>query len=67
MSARKRKSKKRSDANSRSQPEPALFLDRNLGKHIIANRLSAEGISFKLHDDLLPLDAPDEEWIADDF
>ena len=58
------KSKKPSGASSRQQPERALFLDRNLGKHIIADRLRSEGIRVEVHDDHLPLDAPDEEWIA---
>ena len=59
-----RKSKRRSDANSRPQPEPTLFLDRSLGRHIIADRLRAEGMTVEVHDDHLPLDAPDEAWIA---
>ena len=60
-----RKSRKRSGANSRPQPEtPTLFLDRNLGKHTIAARLRSEGIKVEVHDDHLPADAPDEEWIA---
>ena len=59
-----RKSKKRSAASSRPQPEPTLFLDRNLGKHIIADRLRADGMTVEVHDDHLPPDAPDEEWIA---
>ena len=59
-----RKSKKRSGASSKPQPEPTLFLDRNLGRHIIADRLRAEGMTVELHDDHLPLDAPDEDWIA---
>ena len=64
MSAGMTKSKKPSGASSRPQPERALFLDRNLGKHIIADRLRSEGIRVEVHDDHLPLDAPDEEWIA---
>ena len=65
MSAERRKSKKRSGASFRQQPEePTLFLDRNLGRHIIANRLRAERMKVEVHDDHLPLDAPDEEWIA---
>ena len=59
-----RKSKKRSDASSRPQPERTLFIDRSLGKHIIADRLRAEGMAVEVHDDHLPQDAPDEEWIA---
>ena len=59
-----KRSKKRSGASSRPQPEPTLFLDRNLGRHIIADRLRAEGMAVEVHDDHLPLDAPDEDWIA---
>ena len=59
-----RKSKKRSAASSRPQPEPTLFIDRSLGKHIIAERLRAEGMAVEVHDDHLPQNAPDEEWIA---
>ena len=62
---RKRKSKKRSDASSPWQrEEPVLFLDRNLGKHVIADRLRAEGMPVEVHDDHLPSDAPDEDWLA---
>ena len=62
--ARTRKSKKQSGANLRRLPEDlTLFLDRNLGKNIIANRLRSEGIKVEVHDDHLPSDAPDEEWI----
>ena len=59
-----RKSKKQSGASSKPPPEPTLFLDRNLGKHIVAERLSAVGMAVEVHDDHLPLDAPDEDWIA---
>ena len=59
-----RKSKKRSAASSRPQPEPTLFLDRNLGRHIIADRLRVEGMAVEVHDDHFPPDAPDEDWIA---
>ena len=41
-----------------------LFLDRNLGKHVIAGRLREEGLQVEIHDDHLPSDAPDEKWIA---
>ena len=59
-----RKSKKRSGASSRPQPERTLFIDRSLGKHIIADRLRAVGMAVEVHDDHLPQDAPDEDWIA---
>ena len=60
-----RRSKRQSGANSQQPPEElTLFLDRNLGKNIIADRLRSEGIKVEVHDDHLPPDAPDEEWIA---
>ncbi len=60
-----RKSKKRSGVSSRPPPdEPTLFLDRSLGKHIIADRLRSEGMKVEVHDDHLPADAPDEDWLA---
>ena len=64
MSAKKLRSKKRSDANSSQPLEPfVLYLDRNLGNHIIAGALRAEGHLVEIHDDHLPIDAPDEDWI----
>lgn len=64
MSAKKRRSKKRSVANSNSSPEHrTLYLDRNLGKHLIADTLRAANHAVEVHDDHLPIDAPDEEWI----
>ena len=64
MSVGQKKSKKQSGANSKPQREPTLFLDRNLGKHIVANRLRSEGMAVEVHDDHLAPDAPDEDWIA---
>ena len=65
MSVKKRKSKKRSDVSSSWQrEEPILFLDRNLGKHIIADRLRSAGMKVEVHDNHLPSDAPDEDWLA---
>ena len=65
MSGKKRKSKKRSDVSSSWQrEEPILFLDRNLGKHIIADRLRSAGMKVEVHDNHLPPDAPDEDWLA---
>ena len=64
MSAKRRKSKKQSDANSEWQREElVLFLDRNLGKHVIAGKLRSAGMNVEVHDDHLPADAPDEAWI----
>lgn len=60
-----RKSTKPSGVRSHwPREEPTLFLDRSLGKHIIADRLRQEKIKVEVHDDHLPNTAPDEEWIA---
>ena len=66
MNALTPKSKKRFDASSHSQRKELvhLFLDRNLGKHIIAEELRSLGMKVEVHDDHLPPDAPDEDWIA---
>jgi len=42
---------------------PTLFLDRNLGKHIVSARLRVEGVYVEVRDDHFAIDAPDEEWI----
>ncbi len=63
MSEGMRKSKKRSGASSGQRPEPTLFLDRNLGRHIVACRLRSDGMTVEVYDDHLPEEAPDEEWI----
>ena len=65
MRAQKRKSKKRSDVRGAWPREGCIFfLDRNLGKHIIPDRLRSEGMKVEVHDDHLQQDAPDEDWIA---
>ena len=51
-------------SSGRQPEEPTLFLDRNLGKHVIAERLRAAGMKVVIHDEHLPLNAPDEQWIA---
>ena len=60
-----RKSKKQSGVRSTWQrEEPTLFLDRDLGRHTIADLLRSEGMRVEVHDDHLQPDVPDEEWIA---
>jgi hypothetical protein len=49
--------------SSRPRRGPTLFLDRNLGGHIVADLLREAEIPFQRHDDVLPSDAPDEDWI----
>lgn len=59
-----RRLKKRSESNSKRLPDDfVLYLDRNLGNHIIANALREAGRRVEIHDDHLPIDAPDEDWI----
>lgn len=65
MSAQKKKSKKQFAASSRQPPEPVpVYLDRNLGKHVIAEALRTAGYPIEIHDDHLAPNAPDEDWIA---
>ena len=46
------------------QPDPlTFFLDRNLGKHIIADILREAGARVAVHDDHFPTDAKDNEWL----
>ncbi len=57
--------KKRSGVNSVQQLEElVLFLDRNLGRKIVSEKLRATGMKVEIHDEHLPMDAPDEDWIA---
>ena len=63
MAARKRKSKKRSVANSRQPESFVFFLDRCLGRHVVADALKAAGVEVKVHADFFQEDAPDDEWL----
>lgn len=64
MIARKRKSKKLSGVNSRPpEARPVLFIDRNLGRHVLADKLRSAGIPCEVHDDHLPQDTTDETWL----
>ncbi len=64
MNAKKRRSKKRLEANLEPHSEFVLYLDRNLGKHTVADRLRQMGQRVEIHDDHLPIDATDEDWIS---
>jgi predicted nuclease of predicted toxin-antitoxin system len=64
MGARKRKSKKLSGVNNRPpETRPVLFIDRNLGRHVLADKLREAGIPCEVHDDHLPQDATDANWL----
>jgi predicted nuclease of predicted toxin-antitoxin system len=42
-----------------------LFLDRNLGKKIIADALRQAGADVRVHDDHFSPNARDEEWLSE--
>jgi len=64
MGARRKKSKKRSAASSQRRPDPTVFfIDRNLGRSTVAAALRTIGEQVEVHDDHLPSDAPDADWI----
>ena len=63
MAGRRKKSKKQSAASSK-RPELVLFLDRNLGRTVVAERLRHEGVRVEIHDDHFPDQrTPDEAWL----
>lgn len=57
------KSRKQFVVNSRQPPDFVYFIDRNLGKHKVADAMRSAGERVEVHDDHLPQNAPDEEWI----
>ena len=56
-----RKSKKRSAASSKRPESFVFFLDRCLGRHVVADALKAAGAEVKVHADFFLEDAPDDE------
>jgi len=42
-----------------------FFIDRSVGKRLVAEPLRAAGLTVELHDDHFPQDALDEEWLAE--
>jgi hypothetical protein len=42
---------------------PVFFVDRSLGKHVIAEALRAAGVQVEVHDDHFPQNALDETWL----
>jgi hypothetical protein len=65
MAARDRKSKKRSVASSLSKPPepPVFFLDRCLGRIIVAEALRTAGAHVEIHADHFEDDCPDANWL----
>jgi hypothetical protein len=60
------RSKKRSAASSRSRPpeRPTLFVDRSLGRHVVADALRQASATVEIHDDHFAPDERDETWLA---
>ena len=53
-------------ARPQSRIDPLIFfLDRSLGKHIVAEALRQAGAEVELHDDHFPQNARDEEWLLE--
>lgn len=50
--------------SKRRDDVPVLFIDRNLGRHKVANALRSSRIPCEVHDDHLPQHATDEEWLS---
>lgn len=63
MTARKRKSKKRSAANLKPPENPVFFIDEALGGHQIPAALRAAGENVETHNDVFPSGTPDVEWL----
>ena len=63
MAGRLKKLTKQSAASS-GQPEFTLFVDRSLGKHLVAEALRLAGAAVEIHDDHFPVDARDVESAA---
>jgi predicted nuclease of predicted toxin-antitoxin system len=66
MAANGSKLKKRSAANSWSRrlEHVVFFLDRSLGRKVIAAELRQAGLRVEVHDDHFAQDARDEEWLS---
>lgn len=54
-----------SSGSTPPNPPVVFFIDRSLGKKIIAERLREAGITVEIHDDHFPQDALDQEWLAE--
>jgi len=66
MAASDPKSKKPCDASLNSRPEPPVFfVDRSLGRKIIPDALRGAGEQIRVHDELFPQDARDEDWLSE--
>jgi len=68
MAAQDPISKRQSAASSGSTPPNAalvFFIDRSLGKKVIAEKLRQSGVTVEIHDDHFQQNAQDEDWISE--
>jgi hypothetical protein len=67
MSAKGSTSKKPSDASFHSDRphRPVFFLDKCLGRYVVAEALRAAGEVVELHTDHFPQDSPDPIWLPE--
>jgi hypothetical protein len=67
MAARATRSKRPSAASSGSKPPESLvfFIDRSLGRKIVAQALRQAGETVEIHDDHFVADATDEDWLLE--
>jgi hypothetical protein len=62
-----KRSRKRSASSEESKrlDRRIFFVDRSLGRHVLANKLRAAGLRVEAHDDHFSEDTPDEVWLAE--
>jgi uncharacterized protein with PIN domain len=69
MVGRAPRSRKSSGASSRSQRDAerlaslTFFVDRSLGRHVVARELRGAGAKVEVHDDHFAVDTPDVDWL----
>jgi hypothetical protein len=65
MASRKRQSKTPSAGSSGRPPKlPPIFVDRSMGRHVVAERLRSSGCTVHVHDDHFAQNAPDTAWLS---
>lgn len=56
---------KRRSATSSEPPERVFFTDRNLGRHLVPQRLREAGLQVEIHDDHFAQDVADAVWLPE--
>ena len=65
MTARGRKSKKRSATSSKLPDDITFFLDESLGRRVVARALRDAGVRVEVHTDHFPRGTKDEVWLGE--